>query len=80
VQWLGADRRSTSQSAHTSACQNKIQVTASEAAVSHLNRMERVHICYCNLRTKAFCPSFEGMFFNPEALPIPAYNIEMPRV
>lgn len=64
VQWLGADQGSTSQNMRIPVCQNKIQVTASEGAVSHLNRMEGVHICYCDLRTKAFFPpSLEGIFF-----------------
>lgn len=76
VQWLGAAQRSTPENIGISVYQNKIKVTGSECAVSQLNRMGRVHTCYCNLRTKAFFPF---IYLEPEALPIPNYNIEMQR-
>lgn len=56
AQNLGVDQRSTSPNMCISVYQNKIQVTGGDGAVSHFNRMEKVHIYYYNLRTKAFFP------------------------
>lgn len=57
-------------------------VTAGEGAVSHLNRMGKVYISYCNLRTKAFFPfPWRNFFltqqlclFQPETLKYQEYN------